>query len=317
MKQRKCFVIMPFSKTDSCTENQWTKIYTETIKPAVTGSGYGFTCERIQPGTGNIIRDILNKLNEADLVIADLTDQNPNVFYELGVRHTLSNHTILITQNMDFIASDLRPYWVVMYKKGKSGVQDFKKKTKTIIKDILKEPDKSDSPVKDFIKEKNITLLSQEKLANAKKLAALVSELSYNKNATKSLPRIIGKMEEFFSNGRKDAFTSIRCSNSCIELILSTRYIELPKELLKKLIDANNLIKRNNIRINYLIDKNRFTASKNSLLRDLPRLENLIICLMKEIGKIRLEYVRGNYQEPPSPTILLADRDDEKYILSS
>jgi len=85
MKEKKCFVIMPFSKTESCSQQTWTKIYEEMIKPAITGSKLGFTCERAKPRTGNLIRDILTKLNVADVVIADLTDRNPNVFYELGV----------------------------------------------------------------------------------------------------------------------------------------------------------------------------------------------------------------------------------------
>ncbi|GAI24788.1 unnamed protein product [marine sediment metagenome] len=92
---RKCFVIMPVSKTCSCTKQEWTSIFNEMIRPAVTGSRLSFTCERAKPRTGSFIRDILNELNTADVVIADLTDMNPNVYYELGVRHTLRNRTIL------------------------------------------------------------------------------------------------------------------------------------------------------------------------------------------------------------------------------
>ena len=35
------------------------------------------------------------------MVLADLTDWNPNVFYELGVRHAMTNRTILVTQNLE------------------------------------------------------------------------------------------------------------------------------------------------------------------------------------------------------------------------
>ena len=82
-QKKKCFVIMPISTSQSCTEDEWTSIFDEMIKPAVTGSKLGFICERSRPRTGNLIRDILNELNRADVVIADLTDMNPNVFYEL------------------------------------------------------------------------------------------------------------------------------------------------------------------------------------------------------------------------------------------
>jgi hypothetical protein len=46
--------------------------------------------------TGSITRDLLSRLYRSDAVLADLTDLNPNVFYELGVRHALRAGTILI-----------------------------------------------------------------------------------------------------------------------------------------------------------------------------------------------------------------------------
>jgi hypothetical protein len=67
MKKKTCFVIMPFSETATCTKNRWTSIYENMIKPAVTGSKLGFTCERSSPRTGNLIKDILNKLDVADV----------------------------------------------------------------------------------------------------------------------------------------------------------------------------------------------------------------------------------------------------------
>ncbi|NPA39327.1 MAG: hypothetical protein GXO57_02645 [Thermodesulfobacteria bacterium] len=95
---------MPFSPTKSCSD--WNKVY-QFIKDAVEGVRLGYQCERSEIRGGLIIKDILDNLYKADLVIADLTDQNPNVFYELGVRHTLSNKTILIAQDISYIPSDL------------------------------------------------------------------------------------------------------------------------------------------------------------------------------------------------------------------
>jgi len=46
-----------------------------------------------------IIDDILQAVKDADIIIADLTDNNPNVFYELGMCHMLKKQVILITQN--------------------------------------------------------------------------------------------------------------------------------------------------------------------------------------------------------------------------
>jgi len=60
--KKKCFVIMPISETPSCTEDEWTGVFEQMIKPAVTGSRMGFDCERAKPRTGNFIKDILTQV---------------------------------------------------------------------------------------------------------------------------------------------------------------------------------------------------------------------------------------------------------------
>ena len=106
--KKKCFVIMPFSETDSLAERKWTEIFEHIIQPAVEDCGLGHECGRYEFRRANIIKDILQELNSAHVVIADLTDGNSNVLWELGVRHTLSKRTILIAQDKKFLPSDLK-----------------------------------------------------------------------------------------------------------------------------------------------------------------------------------------------------------------
>ena len=113
--RRSCFVIMPFSNTRSCRQDEWTTIFQELIRPAVEESGLGFTCRRSDTVTGNVIRDILMDLHAANVVIADLTDQRANVMYELGVRHALATRTIMIAQRSKDIPSDLKSYKYYIY----------------------------------------------------------------------------------------------------------------------------------------------------------------------------------------------------------
>ena len=153
--KRKCFVIMPFSSTKSCSQEQWTDIFENMIKPAVEDSGYQYECFRANLVIGNIIRDILDTLNRADVVIADLTDQNPNVFYELGVRHALRNATILIAQHIDHIPFDLRHYAALIYNwTTKKGKDEFKEKIKRVLSEIEDSPDHPNtmSPIREYLK---------------------------------------------------------------------------------------------------------------------------------------------------------------------
>lgn len=95
--------------------------YEEIIEPAVEGllvdGSQVFRCIRADfvSNSGSITHDVLTRLYRSDAVIADLTDLNPNVFYELGVRHALRSGTILIAlkgTKPPFDVGDLRviPY---------------------------------------------------------------------------------------------------------------------------------------------------------------------------------------------------------------
>ncbi len=63
----------------------------------------------------NIIKDIVEGINQADIILADLTGLNPNVFYELGLSHAMNKKTIIITQDLDELPFDVRSYRATEY----------------------------------------------------------------------------------------------------------------------------------------------------------------------------------------------------------
>ena len=82
----KCFVIMPFrERTDRYATGFFDEVLRSLIAPA--GRKAGFTVETAnRQGTEVIHSTIINDLLDADLVVADLTEHNPNVLFELGMR---------------------------------------------------------------------------------------------------------------------------------------------------------------------------------------------------------------------------------------
>ncbi len=82
----KCFVIMPFrERTDRHPAGFFDEVLRSLIAPA--GRKAGFTVETAnRQGTEVIHSRIINDLLDADLVVADLTEHNPNVLFELGMR---------------------------------------------------------------------------------------------------------------------------------------------------------------------------------------------------------------------------------------
>ncbi len=176
--ERKCFVIMPFSPTKSCKD--WDNVYDNFISPAVNGARRGYKCERSKIRGGAFISDILTNLNASRVVLADLTDMNPNVLYELGVRHTLKNRTILISQSLDYLPSDLTAYGVILYEPTIDGLPDFKIAIRDRLKDINNEPERSDNPVADYIKNRSYIIYERDREAVLRRLRSLHAEIFEN-----------------------------------------------------------------------------------------------------------------------------------------
>lgn len=152
-RDRVCFVIMPFSETASCTEAEWTDLFASVIKPAVEGAEeLGYECRRSSPTRGNLVKEILDDLRASHVVLADLTDRNANVFYELGVRHALATRTILIAQRRNDIPFDLSNYANHVYEwKTDRGRAELSARIRSLLEDIDAKPDRSDNPVSDFL----------------------------------------------------------------------------------------------------------------------------------------------------------------------
>jgi len=84
---RTAFVIMPFSERGEKPrpDGFFPELLKTLITPAANAAGFAVETARKQ-GSDVIQSTIINQLLQADLVIADLTDHNPNVLFELGIR---------------------------------------------------------------------------------------------------------------------------------------------------------------------------------------------------------------------------------------
>jgi hypothetical protein len=80
------FVAMPFGIKEQIDFN---RVYGDLIKPALEGAGFEVFRADEEMRAGDIRTDMFQELLMADLVVADLSIDNPNVWYELGVRHAL------------------------------------------------------------------------------------------------------------------------------------------------------------------------------------------------------------------------------------
>lgn len=111
---KKCFVIMPFSKTvDQHDEDYW-NIFFETLQRIMNENGY--VCTRSEIGPYKLFSNIVKKIENSDIVIAVLTDFNSNVWYELGIRHTLKTGTIMLLQEKQKVPFDINDFGIIIYR---------------------------------------------------------------------------------------------------------------------------------------------------------------------------------------------------------
>lgn len=115
---RLCFVIMPFAE-------QWSpRIYREIRETVENRCNLEYECRRADDFYGKVVLgDIWQRMNEASFIIADLTNQNPNVFYELGLAHALGKDVIPILQNGHTIPFDQQPFRILFYEDNSDGYE--------------------------------------------------------------------------------------------------------------------------------------------------------------------------------------------------
>jgi Nucleoside 2-deoxyribosyltransferase len=102
------FVLMPFA-------GEFDDVYKLGIRPAC--EDVGAYAERVdeQLFVGSITQRIYNQISKADVIVADMTGRNPNVFYEVGYAHALGKPVILLSREADDIPFDLKDYPHIIY----------------------------------------------------------------------------------------------------------------------------------------------------------------------------------------------------------
>lgn len=117
-----CFIAMPFAE-------KFDMVF-KSIREAIEGPRLNFSYTRTDElfGGGHIIEDILRGIGESEFVVVDVTDRNPNVFYELGIAHMIKSvdKVILLSQDVDSIPFDLRPFRHLVYQTTDEGLNNLR-----------------------------------------------------------------------------------------------------------------------------------------------------------------------------------------------
>lgn len=137
------FILMPF-------DTEFDRIYERLIKPSIEEEGYEVRRADTNLHQRNIMRTIIEGIANADLIVAELTSNNANVFYELGVAHGLRKPVIMISQDLDQVPFDLRSYNVVLYSTDVFEVENFKVSLRDLARRRIEGTANFENPVSDF-----------------------------------------------------------------------------------------------------------------------------------------------------------------------
>jgi hypothetical protein len=135
-KRRSAFVIMKFAPP-------FEHLFNEVIKPVANDCHIDAEKADDILGPGMIISDITRRLQEADIIIADVTAENANVYYELGYAHALSKPTILLAEKGKTLPFDISGFRTLFYENTIAG----KGQIETGLKKHLEAISAADSPL--------------------------------------------------------------------------------------------------------------------------------------------------------------------------
>ncbi|MGW4803586.1 hypothetical protein [Kitasatospora sp. NPDC004272] len=140
-----CFVIGPIGdrhKDDGSPERlsyeEALEIYEKVVLPACGSVGLEPTRADLIAQPGEITEQVCRHVMHADVVIADVTGGNPNVMYELGIRHLLGRPTVQLGEHgrLPFDISLIR---TIQFKRSRSGLVDARKELEQALRSGLRD----------------------------------------------------------------------------------------------------------------------------------------------------------------------------------
>lgn len=227
-KKIQCFIIMPISKTkEPHTEEYWTNHY-NFLKNRIEEIP-NLEVHRSEALRGDILRDIIKNLITSEIVLADLTDLNPNVYWELGVRQSFKHRTITIAEIRKKIAFDMGMKSILRYyPKDSLKNEEFVKKLKKAILHCIENPDAPDSHVLETISGRGTLYQIIHRDEITRRIGALISEAEYNISTISKCRNTIN--ENVGKEFKDKKILPRRFHTTAVELLVATRYLDKKTE---------------------------------------------------------------------------------------
>lgn len=112
-----CFILMPFGIKEGPVgqDIDWDERYREVLEPAIKAIGMVPGRADDIYGTQSLIDRVWRGIQEAEVVVAELTGRSPNVMYEIGLANLIGKRLVLLTMSKDDVPADLANSVQIMY----------------------------------------------------------------------------------------------------------------------------------------------------------------------------------------------------------
>lgn len=195
-ENKTCFVIAPIGEVDSDTRKRSDLVLKHVITPSVKDFGYKAVRADQISEPGIITSQVIQSIVTAPLVIADLTERNPNVFYELAIRHAIRKPLIQIIRKGEKIPFDLLGTRTIeLDHKDLDSVEDVKKEIQNQITTLEENLCTIENPISISI---DLQLLRQSENPEDRSLADVLSAISELRAAIKNIEKRISSSKQVY-----------------------------------------------------------------------------------------------------------------------
>lgn len=269
--KKTCFIITPLGDIESEIRRKANGLIDSVIRPVLKTEDYEVITPHEIDTPGSITNQVIKLLLEVDLVIANLTELNPNVMYELAVRHAKRLPVVCLVERHTKLPFDIATERTLFYDNDMAGVETLKPKLLSTIRSAILDTE-LDNPIYRVVKDTIMREVVRQDDAQSYVLSKL-DEISSRLNRLNN-PQI---EKQKFNGSQKITITVSRLDGSPVDFdvlideLIANNYIEDLVITNKKFKDPSNAL-----RIDLDIKYNNATNDMMNILNQLKTIGYIV-----------------------------------------